>query len=113
MQGLIVEDVREGKSVFAFSPFAIVTPVGPLTVHITGTLQVTSDQSDPQLVFTTMRVIRYKSSGDATGNVTGTSTTKNPMPAPGEVLSFELPPIRVPNSSTTVQDQYSVRLRIR
>jgi hypothetical protein len=115
MQGLIVENVRE-KSVFAFSPFAIVTPAGPVTVHISGTLQVTTDQSEPQLVFTATRIVRYKSSGpnrDATGNLTGSSTTKNPMPAQGEVLSFELPPIRVPNSSTTLPDQYSVRVRIR
>jgi hypothetical protein len=35
------------------------------------------------------------------------------MPGPDEVLSFELPPIRVPNSTTTLPDQYSVRLRIR
>jgi hypothetical protein len=116
MQGLIVEAVGEGKSVFTFSPFAIVTPAGPVTVHISGTLQLATDQSEPQLVFTTMRVVRSSSMGpnrDATGNMTGTSTTKNPMPAPGEVLSFELPPIRVPNSSTTVPEQYSVRLRIR
>ena len=32
---------------------------------------------------------------------------------PDDVLSFELPPIRLPNGSGTVPEQYSVRVRIR
>jgi hypothetical protein len=115
LQGLILQDVRD-KSVFAFSPFALVTPAGPVTVHISGTLQVTTDQGEPQLVFSMTRIVRSSSSGpnrDATSNATGTSTTRNPMPGPDEVVSFELPPIRVPNSSATLPDQYSVRVRIR
>lgn len=35
------------------------------------------------------------------------------MPGPDDVLSFELPPIRVPNSGVTLPDQFAVRVRIR
>ena len=113
-QGLILRKV--GTADFAFSPFTIDTSAGPLNVQIRGSLRVTADRGSPELVFTTMRTIRYSSNGpnrDATSSSSGSSTTRNPMPGPDEVLSFELPPIRVPNSSATLPDQYSVRVRIR
>jgi len=114
LQGLILQKVATAD--FAFSPFTIDTSAGPLNVQIRGSLRVTADEGSPQLVFTTIRTVRYASAGpsrDATINGSGSSTTKNPMPGPGDVLSFELPPIRVPNSSVTLPDQYSVRVRIR
>ena len=115
LQGLVLSTVR-GSAEFAFSPFTIETSAGPLTVHITGAVRITSAESSPELVFTTTRVIRYASRAptrDSTSSVTGTSTTKNAMPDPSDVLSFELPPIRVPNSSVAVPDQYELRLRLR
>src|SRR5262249_14885920 len=119
LQGLILKDVRE-KTNFAFSPFTIETPAGSLNVQIGGSLQGVIEGKEPQLVFTTTRTIRtqtqFSTSGSsraASTTSSGFSTTRNPMPGPGEVLSFELPPIRVPNSTATVLDQYSVRVRIR
>ena len=115
LQGLILQKVRGTPAEFAFSPFTLDTSAGPLNVQITGSVRVTTELG-PQLIFTTTRTVRYSSVGpgrDATSTASGSSATTNPMPGPDEVLSFELPPIRVPNSSATVSDQYSVRVRIR
>jgi hypothetical protein len=115
LQGLVIDKLR-GVIPFSFSSFSIDTPSGPLTVQISGSVQVTNERGPAELVFTASRNVRYASSTptrDATSTSSGSSTTRNPMPGPDEVLSFELPPIRVPNSTATLPDQYSVRLRIR
>jgi hypothetical protein len=115
MQGLILQKLSQSAA-FAFSPFTIDTSAGPLDVLIGGSLGEAVDEGSPQLVFTTIRTVRYSSTGpsrDATGSASGSSTTRNPMPGPGDVLSFEMPPIRIPNSSATVPEQYSIRVRIR
>lgn len=115
MQGLILQNVRQPAN-FAFSPFTVETPAGPVNVQISGMLSVPSDGSEPSFVFRTIRSLRFWSGDtthDVTSTATGSSTTRNPMPGPDEVVSFELPPIRVPNSSATVPDLYSVRVRIR
>jgi hypothetical protein len=114
LQGLSLRKVA--TSDFAFSPFTVDTSAGPLEVQIRGLLRVTDEAGSPQLVFTTIRSIRSSSAGagrEATSSSSGSSTTRNPLPGPGDVLSFELPPIRVPNSTATLPDQYSVRVRIR
>jgi len=114
MQGLIFEKID--TAAFAFSPFTIDTSAGALNVEIRGSLRVTTDEGTPQLIFTTMRRVWYASTGpnrDVTSGGSGVSTTRNPMPGPDDVVAFELPPIRVPNSSVTLPDQYSVRVRIR
>jgi hypothetical protein len=114
MQGLVVE-VR-GSTAFAFSPFTLDTSAGPANVQVTGMLRAVNDEGTVQLVCTTTRTIRYSTS-DATrtsnASVTGTSTIRNPMPGPNDVLSFELPPIHLSNTTTALPEQYSVRLRIR
>lgn len=87
-----------------------------MSIQITGTLKVVTGDGPSELVFTTMRTIKYpvsNTSREATATANGSSTTRNPMPGPDEVLSFELPPIRMPNSTATLPVQYSVRLRIR
>ena len=114
MQGLIFEKIDTAG--FAFSPFTIDTSAGPLNVEIRGSLRVTTAEGTPQLIFTTMRRVWYSSTGPnrgVTNGASGVSTTRNPMPGPDDVVAFELPPIKVPNSSTTLPDQYSVRVRIR
>ena len=113
LQGLVLQKVR-GTVPFAFTPFTIETPAGPIGVRITGWLQVTTEQGTAELVFTALRDVKY-ATGDTNRDLTrtGSSTTRNPMPGPDEVLSFELPPIRLPNGGAALPDQYSVRLRIR
>jgi hypothetical protein len=114
MQGLVV-NVR-GTNEFAFSPFAIDTSAGPANIQVSGVLRAVNEEGSVQLVCVLARTIRY-ATNDATRNasasVTGTSTTRNPMPGPDDVLSFELPPITVPNTTATAPEQYAVRLRIR
>ncbi len=115
LQGLVLEKVR-GASPFTFSPFTIETVAGPVTVQISGAVHVTTERGPAELVFTALRNIRYAAgtaTRDATSTFVGNSTTRNPMPSPDDVLSFELPAIRVPNSTATIPDHYSVRVRIR
>jgi hypothetical protein len=45
--------------------------------------------------------------------MTGTSTTTNPMPGPDDVLSFEMPSIRLLNGGPALPDQFAIRVRIR
>ena len=113
LQGLVLQKVQ-GTVPFAFTPFTIETAAGPIGVQINGSLQVTSERGSAELVFTAVRDVKYATS-DSNRDLTrtGSSTTRNPMPGPDEVLSFELPPIRMPNGNSTLSDQYSVRLRIR
>lgn len=115
LQGLILEKVR-GPSPFTFSPFTIETAAGPVTVQISGSVLISTERGPAELIFTASRNVRYAASTptrDSTSTSSGTSTTRNLMPGPDDVLSFELPPIRLPNSTATVPDQYSVRVRIR
>jgi hypothetical protein len=98
----------------------MVGPGGALSespaVTIIGVLQPENKDGSLQLLCIVMRNIRY-STNDSTphsnASVKGTSTIRNPMPGPDDVLSFELPPITVPNATTTIPEQYSVRVRIR
>ena len=115
MQGVTLHNVK-GKTQFAFSPFTIDTLGGPVSVEISGSIEVTTARGPAELVFTTLRNTRYTMSGpnrDATSTFSGSSTTRNPMPVADDVLSFELPPVRVPNGNASIPDQYSVRVRIR
>jgi hypothetical protein len=115
LQGLVLQKVR-GTVPFAFTPFTIETPAGPIGVQITGSVQVTTERGPAELVFTAIRDVKYATGDtnrDSTRSSTGSSTTRNPMPGPEEVLSFEMPPIRVPNSTATLPEQYSVRVRVR
>lgn len=116
LQGLLLTQVH-GSAPFAFTPFTIDTPVGSVDVQLTGSLRLTAERGPAELIFTTLRIVRYATtngaSRDAVSTATGSSSTRNPMPGPDDVLSFELPPIRVPNSAATLPDQYSVRVRIR
>ena len=109
MQGLVVN--VQGTTEFAFSPFVIDTSAGPANIQVSGVLRSVNEEGSVQLVCILARTIRY-STNDATRNasagVTGTSTTRNPMPGPADVLSFELPSITVPNTTTTIPEQYSV-----
>jgi hypothetical protein len=115
MQGLALQNVK-GRTSFAFSPFTIDTPGGPIAVQIMGSMEMTTARGPSELVFTTQRTVRFGTGGpnrDAISTSSGSSTTRNPWPAADDVLSFELPPIRMPNSMATIPDQYSVRVRIR
>lgn len=99
-------------ALFAFAPVTIATPRGAVIVQVTGSFAVTSSVSgSPQLVFVTNRRATLAQASPGTRENVGSSRTTNPMPAPDEVVSFELPPLRM-NGLPTVLDQFSVRVRI-
>jgi hypothetical protein len=106
-----------GSAQFAFAPVSIETARGTVNLQVTGLLRVTTDESGArQLVFITTRSVRFAPAGgsnrDTPPSMTGTSTTANPMPGPDDVLSFEMPPLPVPNGGA-VPDQFEIRVRIR
>ena len=101
---------------FAFAPVTIDTPRGAVIVQVTGSFGVTNGASgSPQLVFVTSRRATFtqadQAARDSVSDSQGSSRTTNPMPSPDEVLSFELPPLRM-NGRPSVPDQFSVRVRI-
>ena len=106
-----------GSAQFAFAPVSIETSRGVVTLQVTGLFRVTTDESGAQqLVFTTTRRVRFAPAAgarDTSPSTTGTNTTTRLMPGPDDVLSFEMPPVRVANGGPAVPDQFAVRVRIR
>lgn len=105
-----------GSAQFAFAPVSIETPRGSVNLQVTGLLRVTTDDlGAQQLVFITTRSVRFGGGTRDTplSTMSGSSTTANPMPGPDDVLSFEMPSIRVPNGGPAVPDQFAIRVRIR
>jgi hypothetical protein len=106
-----------GSAQFAFPPVTIDTAQTSVNLQVTGIVRfMTDDAGVKQMVFITMRNAKFSriagSVRDALTSVQGASTTTHPMPGPDEVLSFELPPLRLPNGPA-IPDQFSVRVRIR
>jgi hypothetical protein len=52
-----------------------------------------------------------RSARDTAPIVEGSTKTTVPMPGPDEVLSFEMPPLRIPGGAT-VPDRLSIRVRL-
>ena len=99
---------QEGAD-FAFAPISLATPRGPVVVQISGSFGV----SNGQLTFVTNRNIKYgnRARQGAASETQGGGKAVTPMPAPNEVLSFELPPIPSPGSAA-LPNQLAVRVRI-
>ena len=100
---------------FAFSPVTVDTTQGPVAIQVTGSLAVTSSGVGDQLVFTTNRRVTSARSDlpvrDTAPDSHGSSRTTIPMPAPTDVLSFEMPPLRL-KGLPALPDQFSVRVRV-
>lgn len=89
-----------------------------VNLQVTGMLRCAKDTTGTQqMIFTTSRNMKFSggvaSARDPLPFVQGTSTTTNPMPGPEDVLSFELPPVRVPGGGPSIPDQFSIRVRVR
>jgi hypothetical protein len=97
---------------FSFPPVSIATGHGAAIVHVTGSIETTrAAGSDGQLVFSTARRVIPTSRGQSRDAVTlGTTRVTHRMPGPEEVLSFEMPPVKL--SGQEAPDQFSVRVRI-
>lgn len=106
-----------GEAQFAFAPLSIETRGGTLNLQVTGSLRVTGDEAGArQLIFSTTRAVRFAPAAagrDAPPVTKGRSVTTHAMPGPDDVLSFEMPALRVPNGAAAVPDQFSIRVRIR
>jgi hypothetical protein len=106
---------REGAA-FAFSPVTVETPSGPMVVQVTGSFAVTVGPIDGErLTFAVNRRISSTRSNAPVRDVgpenQGGSRTTTAMPRPDDVLSFELPPVRL-KGQAALPDQFSVRMRI-
>jgi hypothetical protein len=93
---------------FAFAPVSIDLPRGTASVQVSGSLSMTKDD---QLVFATQRRVTYPQQPPRDVPDQGRGQITNPMPAPGEVLSIELPPIRAASGGGALPDRFEVRVR--
>jgi hypothetical protein len=103
---------HDGAS-FSFPPVSIATGQGAAIVHVTGSIEMTrAAGSDGQLVFSTARRVIPTSRGRSTRDAVtlGTTRVTHRMPGPEEVLSFEMPPVKL--SGQEAPDQFSVRVKI-
>ena len=105
-------------SAFAFAPVRISTPSGAFVVHVSGRFRMMDEGGQPRLEFVTTRSLTAPGPPrDAQGIekpiTQGTSSrTATPMPGPGEVLSFELPPLRLSGGRVSPPDGFAVRVRV-
>ena len=105
--------VGRDEVAFAFPPADAATPKGQVSVQVTGSVAVTTGANGPQLVFTTNRRVASARANESPrdGGTQGQSRTMIKLPAPEEVLSFEMPPL--PGTALgSAADQFSVRLTI-
>jgi hypothetical protein len=102
---------------FKFLPIKVATPEGELTALVFGSVAITT-KSEPnrEFVFITDRrvtfVSRKRPARDEPAEAQGGGHVTVPMPGPDQVLSFEMPPLRVPKGGPPVADRLSVRVRI-
>jgi hypothetical protein len=101
---------------FAFSPVSIQTGTGVLNVRVEGTVEVgTSAEGERRLYFSANRTVNFapanRPARDSAPIVEGSTKTTVSMPGPDEVLSFEMPPLRVPGGQT-LPDRLSIRVRL-
>lgn len=101
---------------FTFAPLTIQTPTGALTVRVEGTIETgRTTRGEAQLHFSAQRTVTFapanRAARDTTSVVESSTKTTMPMPQPDEVLSFELPQLKVPGGSA-VPDRLSIRFRL-
>jgi hypothetical protein len=113
---LAVDSLSSFPREFSFPPVAITTAAGVLTVLVQGTIETgLAPDGEPRLYFSANRRVTFAPSGRAprdTASVVEASTkTAVPMPGPQDVLSFEMPPLRVPGGDA-VPNNLSIRVKL-
>ena len=101
---------------YAFAPLTIQTAGGTVSVKVEGTIETgQAPDGERRLHFTVKRsmttVTAARPGRDGKAVVEGSTKTSVRLPGPGEVLSFEMPPLRMPDGSTA-PDRLSVRVRL-
>jgi hypothetical protein len=105
------------SAAFTFAPIKIPTPQGALTVLVIGSVAITNNPAGGrQLVFMTDRKVMFVPSNqpgrDQAPEDEGSTKLTSPMPGPADVLSFEMPPLRLPNGGPAVGDHLAIRVRV-
>lgn len=107
--------VTTRQASFAFPPVAIDGAGGKMRVFVTGSFEIRNGANGEELVFNAeRRATPFSIEGlrDRPADIHGTSTLTMPLPRPEEVLSFEMPPIRL-HGRAELPDRFSVRVQIR
>ena len=108
---LAVRSKPEGGAAFMFPPVAVDIPQGQVTVQIGGSFTVENNGRD--LVFNPSRIVMLKAAGgsNTVDRTRGEGKVSSPMPAAGDVLSFELPPVAT-GVGPGIPDKFAIRVQI-
>jgi hypothetical protein len=105
--------VSDDGTPFEFAPVTIETGNGS-AVQVTGS--VATPGGDKLIFIANRKVTIFARSGerprDGAFDSQGTSRTIRQLPSPTDVLSFEMPPIRVTANGSPIADQFAVRVRV-
>jgi hypothetical protein len=112
----LTADVAPFPRSFVFAPISVRTSAGVLTVTVQGTVETgQTPDGEHHLFFSANRTVTFAPANgpvrDSAPIVEGSTKTSVPMPGPDDVLSFEMPPLRVPGGAV-VPDQLSIRVRV-
>lgn len=114
---VIHQTVRPGTiaAPFQFSPIKVATPQGEVTVTIEGSVATIATPRGSEFVFVADRRVLFLPAGaggrsQTTAHRGGTRIT-HAIPELDEVLSFQMPGIRIPGGPS-VPDRFSIRLRM-
>jgi hypothetical protein len=102
---------------FQFAPVKIAVSQGNLTVLILGSVGInTAAETNRQFVFAADRRIAFVSQSrparDPAPDAQGGTKMTDALPGPDEVVSFEMPPFRVPDGGPAVANRFAIRVRI-
>ena len=106
--------VTTREASFAFAPVMSGGAGGNMRVLVKGSLEIRNGTNGAELVFNAQRratPLGIGSVRDRRADIHGTSTLTMPLPGPEEVLSFEMPPIRL-RGGAELPDRFSVRVQI-
>jgi hypothetical protein len=95
---------------FTLPPFAVDTPAGSAMVALTGSLMVGNASDGAPTLKVTIRRTVTPAAGASFQAGFSTSGTVQSMPRRGEVVSFEMPPIKI--GGADLPDRFSLRVRM-
>ena len=98
------------RASFAFAPVTINTTRGAVSVDVTTVLQMSPETTAPPLSVRISR--RIRGAGSPPVDNAGGSDRLLAIPKPGDVLSFELPPLVGPMKDLLAGHAFSLRLHI-
>ena len=113
---LTVAQITSFPREFSFAPLAVRTAAGVLTVTVHGTIETGfTPEGEPRLYFSANRNVTFAPSGrparDTAPVVEGSTRTAVAMPGADDVLSFEMPPLRIPGGQA-LANRLSIRVRL-